>query len=246
MNLLASLQGISDTTLGFIYPNVCQICREEGATPREGFVCSQCWQQVRFIKPPFCRRCGLPFRGEVTESFECSNCRELEFEFAFARSAVSAQSVVLEVIHRYKYQRALWFEPFLGDLLIREALPALRQQQWDWIVPVPLHPAKKRQREFNQAERLAIHLGKAAGIPINPDLLKRVSSTQTQTKLTRDQRAENMRNAFEMERPQKLTNKRILLFDDVFTTGATTNACAKVLRATGAAEVGVWTVARGL
>lgn len=246
MSLLTSIRSISDAALGFVYPNVCQICGEESATVREGFVCSRCWQQVRFIKPPFCRRCGLPFGGDITESFECSNCRELEFDFTFARSAVTARGVVLEVIHRYKYLRALWFEPFLADLLIREALPALRQQQWDWIVPVPLHPAKKRQREFNQAERLAAHLSEAARIPINSGLLERVTATQTQTKLTRDQRAKNMRNAFVIRPPQKLTGKRILLFDDVFTTGATTNACAKVLRSAGAAEVGVWAVARGL
>lgn len=246
MNPLASLQNFSDMALGFLYPNVCQICGEERATSREGFVCSRCWQQVRFIRPPFCRRCGLPFAGDLTESFECSNCRDMELEFAFARSAVTASGVVLEVIHRYKYQRALWFEPFLSDLLIREALPVLRQQQWDWIVPVPLHPAKKRQREFNQAERLAAHLSAEAKIPINTTLLKRVTATQTQTKLTRDQRAENMRNAFAIDPPQKLNGKRILLFDDVFTTGATTNACAKVLRASSAQDVGVWTVARGL
>jgi len=246
MNPLASLQSFSEMALGFVYPNVCQICSEERATSREGFVCSRCWQQVRFIRPPFCRRCGLPFSGEITESFECSNCRDMELEFTSARSAVTAGGVVLEVIHRYKYQRALWFEPFLADLLIREALPVLRQQQWDWIVPVPLHPAKKRQREFNQAERLAVHLSEATKIPINTGLLKRVTATQTQTKLTRDQRAENMRNAFTIDPPQRLSGNRILLFDDVFTTGATTNACAKVLRAAGAREVGVWTVARGL
>jgi ComF family protein len=246
MSLLTSLRSVSDTALGFLYPNICQICGEEGATAREGFVCSHCWQQVRFIRPPFCRRCGLPFQGEVTESFECSNCRELEFDFSFARSAVSARGVVLEVIHRYKYQRALWFEPFLADLLIREAQPVLSQQRWDWIIPVPLHPAKERQREFNQAGRLALHLSAAAGIPTNASLLKRVTATQTQTKLTRQQRADNMRNAFALQGSEKLTGKRILLFDDVFTTGATTNACAKILRKAGAQEVGVWTVARGL
>jgi ComF family protein len=246
MNLLTTLRDVSDSALGFIYPNVCQICGDEGASTREGFVCSHCWQQVRFIKPPYCRRCGLPFEGELTESFECSNCRDLELDFAFARSAVSARTTVLEVIHRYKYQRALWFEPFLADLLLREALPALREQTWDRIVPVPLHPAKKRQREFNQAERLAAHLSAATGIPMGTDLLRRVTATQTQTKLTRQQRADNMRSAFAMHRPENLDGKCILLFDDVLTTGATTNACAKVLRKAGAAEIGVWTVARGL
>jgi competence protein ComFC len=75
----------------------------------------------RFIRPPFCERCGLPFSGDLTAPFECTNCREMELHFSSARSAVVARGVVLEAIHRYKYQRALWFEPFLADLLFREA-----------------------------------------------------------------------------------------------------------------------------
>lgn len=244
--MASSLKAIADTALGFIYPNVCQICGAARATATEGFVCSKCWQQVRFIKPPFCQRCGLPFVGSLTTQFECSNCRDLKLHFRSARSAVTASGPVLDVIHRYKYKRALWFEPFLADLVIREALPELRKEKWDWIVPVPLHPAKKRRREFNQAERLATFLSAAAGIPMNTTLLRRVAATETQTKLTREKRAENMRNAFSMKSRRKLKGERIILFDDVFTTGATTDACAKVLLAAGAAEVCVWTVARGL
>jgi competence protein ComFC len=246
MNLATSFKALADTALGFIYPNVCQICGDERATSTEGFVCSRCWQQVRFIKPPFCQRCGLPFEGDLTTAFECTNCREMNLHFRSARSAVSAKGTVLEVIHRYKYKRAFWFEPFLADLLIREALPELRQQKWDWIVPVPLHPAKKRQREFNQAERLATYLSAATRIPMDTTLLRRVAATKTQTKLSRQERAENMRNAFALQDGRTLNGERILLFDDVFTTGATTDACARVLLAAGAAEVCVWTVARGL
>jgi competence protein ComFC len=243
---MASFKKIADTAIGFIYPNVCQLCGAKRATATEGFVCSRCWEGVRFIKPPFCKRCGLPFKGALTAEFECTNCREMKLHFRSARSAVSASGAVLEVLHRYKYKRALWFEPFLADLLIREALPELRQEKWDLIVPVPLHAAKKRQREFNQAERLATFLSAAAAIPMDTTLLKRVSWTETQTRLTREKRAENMRNAFTMRRRRKLHGERILLFDDVFTTGATTNACAAVLIAAGAGEVGVWTVTRGL
>ena len=242
----STLKNWVNTALGFIYPNVCQICGAQRAMPAEGFVCSRCWEQVRFIKPPFCGRCGLPFHGDLTTAFECANCRGMELHFCSARSAVSATGMVLDVIHRYKYKRALWFEPFLADLLMREALPELRGQKWDWIVPVPLHPAKKRQREFNQAERLATYLSAAAKIPLDTGLLKRVAATATQTKLTRQQRAENMRNAFALHKGRKLNGERILLFDDVFTTGATTDACAKVLLSAGAQEVCVWTVARGL
>ena len=153
---------------------------------------------------------------------------------------------MLEAIHRYKYQRALWFEPFLADLFLREAVPALRKQKWDVIVPVPLHSTKKREREFNQAERLAERLGDATKIPVNKTCLRRVVPTSTQTLLTRQQRESNVRKAFAMRNGTRLDGKRVILVDDVFTTGATTSACAKTLLAAGAGEVCVWTVARGI
>jgi ComF family protein len=235
-----------NTAAGFIYPENCQLCGIARATAREGFVCPQCWQQVRFIRPPFCQSCGLPFDGDITTSFECMNCRDMELHFRSARSAVVARTAVLEIIHRYKYQRHFWFEPFLADLLVREALPVLRGERWDFIVPVPLHPGKLREREFNQAERLARRLAVATQIPMNTRLLRRVLPTATQTRLAKHQRAANMRNAFAMRDDVSLDGARVVLVDDVFTTGATTSACAKVLRRAGAGEVCVWTVARGL
>jgi ComF family protein len=170
----------------------------------------------------------------------------MEWHFRSARSAVAARDPVLEVIHRYKYGRALWFEPFLAELLIQAAGPALSGQNSDMIVPVPLYPARRREREFNQAERLADRLGAATQRRVNKRLLRRVAPTRTQTLLSRPERLANVRNAFAMRAGQRLNGERIVLVDDVFTTGATTNACAKVLRAAGAGEVCVWTVARGV
>jgi competence protein ComFC len=244
--LSAPLTRWLDTGLGFFYPQLCQLCENEHASAKDGFVGPKCWTQVRFIRPPFCERCGLPFEGALTTTFECTNCRELELHFSSARSAVVAKTVVLEVIHRFKYQRALWFENFLADLLVREAAPELRGQKWDFIAPVPLHSLKERQREFNQAEILARHLSEATKIPLNTRLLRRVEATMTQTVLTREQRAENMRGAFVVRGGAKLNGEKIILVDDVFTTGATTSECAKALKAAGAGEVCVWTVARGL
>jgi ComF family protein len=154
--------------------------------------------------------------------------------------------VTLEVIHRYKYQGHLWFEPFLAGLLVRSAKQALANEHWDWLVPVPLHPAKEREREFNQAARLTALLSAATGIPANLSLLQRVKPTRTQTLLTRSERAQNMHDAFLARDGVKLRGDRIVLVDDVFTTGATTSACARALRKAGAGEVAVWTVARGL
>jgi ComF family protein len=245
---LRSWQPWVDAALALIYPNRCQFCDVERATAAEGYVCTRCWSRpggLQFIVPPFCSRCGLPFEGDITTVFECSNCREVEWHIEHARAAVAAKGLVREVIHRYKYQRALWFEPFLADLLIRQARMQLPSSEWDLIVPVPLHAVKQREREFNQAERLARRLSQATGISVNARLLRRVLPTRTQTQLSRTERAANVRRAFRFT-GEPLHGERVVIVDDVLTTGATTNACAGLLREHGAAKVCVWTVARGL
>ena len=240
------MNGVLRDCLNLLYPPVCQLCREHRAEAHDGYVCAKCWSHVRFIRAPFCERCGLPFEGDLTTTFVCTNCNDLKLHFTSARSAVVAKTVVLEAIHRFKYSRALWFENFLAGLLIREAAPVLAKGNWHGIVPVPLHPVKLREREFNQAALLAAQLARATKIPMNEKILRRVNPTATQTLLTRDERAANMKNAFIVRKGTRLAGKRIVLLDDVFTTGATTNACAKALQVAGAAEVCVWTVARGL
>lgn len=247
MNVLTdSVKGWLNAGLGLIYPEICQLCGGARATPAEGYVCDGCRAKVRVIQAPFCERCGRPYEGDITNEFECANCRGMEWHFESARSAVVARDPVLEAIHRYKYQRAFWFEPFLADLLIQAAGPALAGKKRDMIVPVPLHPTKQREREFNQAERLADRLGAATRIPVNKRLLRRVVLTRTQALLKRPERLANVRNAFAMRDGQRLNGERLVLVDDVFTTGATTGACAQVLVAAGAGEVCVWTVARGI
>lgn len=244
--LADAVRGWLNAGLALVYPEVCQVCRGARAGPTEGYVCGRCRGEARYIEPPFCDRCGRPFEGDITTPFECASCREMEWHFHSARSAVVARDPVLEVIRRYKYDRALWFEPFLADLLLRAAGPVLGGHAPDLIVPVPLHPTKRREREFNQAERLAERLGAATGIPVNKRLLRRVLPTRTQTRLSRQERLANVRNAFAARQGVELNGERVVLLDDVFTTGATTNACAEALIAAGAGEVSVWTVARGV
>jgi ComF family protein len=165
--------------------------------------------------------------------------------FCSARAAVVAKDKVLDAIHRYKYNRALCLEPFLAGLLAKQAQPTLGSNQWDLIVPVPLHPLKEREREFNQAERLSRCLSRAVHLPVETKAVHRVLPTRTQTLLTREERLENMRKAFACNHSADISGKRIVLVDDVFTTGATTSSCALALKQGGAAEVCVWTVARG-
>lgn len=235
-----------DAVLSFFYPESCQICGVARARPDEGYVCGGCAGKVEYIEPPFCERCGRPVAGDVTGPFECAQCRETPGPFEYARAAVKSSGLALDVIHRYKYQRALWFEPFLAGMLATRAKPVLAAGKWDVIVPVPLHPVKERDREFNQAQRLGCFLGEATGIPVNAGLVRRVKYTQTQTRLTRAARAENLQGAFKAPQGKRLQGERVVLVDDVLTTGATAGACAKVLLRMGAGAVCVWTVSRGV
>lgn len=245
----SQLQVSAETLLGLVYPRVCALCGEHPATPEEGMVCAPCWSRpgaLRFIRPPRCERCGLPFDGEVTSTFTCGNCAGADLAFTTARAAVVATDFVLEVIHRYKYTRALWFERFLLDLLDRAARPWFEEERVDLIVPVPLHPVKEREREFNQSVRLARGLGRITGVPVEAGRVRRVRATPSQTLLTRAQRARNVAGAFVADVRPGIEGARAVVVDDVLTTGATTSAVARALRAAGAVRVDVWTVARGI
>jgi len=239
------LGGWLNAAVSFLYPEICQVCKSERAGRAGGFVCETCRGKLRFLEPPYCDRCGLPHEGAITAAYECGQCQTTRPHFSKARSAVVARDPILEIIHQYKYNRAVWFEPFLADLLVRRAAGEVKPERWDLIVPVPLHSTKEREREFNQAERLARHLSADSGVPMDTRLVRRVLATRTQTLLSREERLVNMRRAFALVKGRALSGQRIVLVDDVFTTGATTSSCARTLKEAGAAEVCVWTVARG-
>jgi ComF family protein len=235
--------------LSLVFPSACQICGDRRAPAADGYICSECQLRpgaIRFIRPPFCDRCGLPYDGALTTRFECGNCGGVRLHFSAARSATIASGLVRDVVHRFKYRRQLWFEPFLAGLLLRELQPWLRSHPTDLLIPVPLHPHREREREFNQSRLIATAIARATGLECAPRALRRTRITDTQTALSRERRVANMRKAFAIGDRFPLNGKRVILIDDVFTTGATTNACARVLRRAGAAEVFVWTVARGV
>ncbi len=233
-----------ESIAGIFYPNLCQICRAERATRPEGYVGIECRKKVKVIEPPFCETCGQHYFGEITQSFRCGNCSDQQIAYTSARSACIFAGPVMEAIHCYKYQRALWYEPFLSQLLLDAALPILSETSWDAIIPVPLFSTRQRGREFNQSERLARHLGRALGVPVLNKVLRRTRPTISQTKLDRTARKENMDGAFDLNQLPETPLVRVILVDDVFTTGATANACAIPLIKNGIQTVVVWTVAR--
>jgi competence protein ComFC len=233
---------------GLVFPHVCEFCGEREATPADSFICNHCREHpraIRKVQPPICKVCGLWYEGQITIDFTCRNCFDLELEFGSARAAVHYYGLVKQVIHRFKYNRNEWFEPFLAELLIESAAPELKMEPVDLIIPIPLHPRKLRGRGFNQAERLATRLSVATSIPTRADLMQRVRDTNPQAHLDRDDRVANVKGAFAYVGAEKLGRKRVLLVDDVLTTGLTASSCAKELLKNGAGEVRVWTVARG-
>jgi ComF family protein len=240
-----NLWKLLDGGLNLIYPAICQICREERATKDESYICVSCRKKVRVLEPPFCSKCGIPYDGEIDGVFACGECKDVDLKFDSARAAVRVNAFMLDVVHKYKYGRWMWFEKFLGGLLVQAAATELGKERWNMIVPVPLHSLKKREREFNQADRLAKYLSRAIGVPMNTAILKRVAPTQSQTRLTRVERTENVKKAFALRAPVDLKGMKIILIDDILTTGATTSACAGILRKAGAEKIQVWTVARG-
>ena len=150
-----------------------------------------------------------------------------------------------DVVHEYKFMCATWFEPVLIRALLLQAVPALNDNDWDGVVSVPLHPVKFRERGFNQSDRLATSLATKLGIPLMDDVLSRVKFTKPQSTLSRAERFENVKGVFRSNGNVGLSGKRLILVDDVMTTGATVNACAGALKRAGVLKVMVWTLARG-
>ena len=235
--------------LDLLYPPICAVCRLPLTDGRA--LCEACDADLPRLAEPFCGKCGESFPGQIDGPFACPNCSKLKFAFEFARPATVRDDRTLDMIHRLKYGRELHLVRDLGRLAAGSfsdprLAPALAGN-WP-LVPVPLHRKRLHHRHFNQAAEISRVLAQHTGLPVL-HALKRTRATGHQTSLTRSQRLENLRGAFEITR----TGRRqigdaapgAIVVDDVLTTGSTVDECAKVLRRAGFARVFVVTVMRG-
>jgi ComF family protein len=211
----------------------------------EETLCLSCLDAASRIAAPFCAKCSQPFAGAIDDAFVCANCEGRVLHFDCAVSVYRSGGVVREIVHSFKYNRRLHLRRILGRWAA-EALndSRLAERRIDLVVPVPLHPARKRERGFNQAELIARELCRLRHLSLGK-VLSRIRYTTTQTQFDRQERMENLKGAFRLRRGCNVQGLRMLLVDDVLTTGSTLSECASVLKNSGARSVHAVTAARG-
>jgi ComF family protein len=197
------------------------------------------------IEPPFCRQCGYPYPAldRLDSTFVCNNCAKHKWYFQWARAAYATKGQVLEAVLGFKYGDQYYQYSRLVEWLTEAYDRHASADGWDALVPVPLYHRRRRERGFNQACEISQGLAGKRKLKVL-DCLYRYRETLSQTKLDRSARWENMAGAFRLKAGFDVRGLNLLLIDDVFTTGATANACAQVLAKAGAGTLAVLTVAR--
>jgi ComF family protein len=228
--------------VSLLYPTVCAGCGTDIEPSQR--ICSECESRLARIVPPFCAKCSEPFSGAISNPFDCANCGRRKLYFDAAISALRSRGLVRKIILDFKYGHHTHLRHVVAEWLF-EALndERIRNRQFDVIVPVPLHPARQRERGFNQAGVLAELLSHRMAVETRT-LLRRVRYTTTQTAFDRIERMQNLRGAFRLRRTADVQQLRVLLVDDVLTTGSTLSECARVLKKAGAKCVCAITAAR--
>ena len=231
-----------------LLPADCLVCSNPLPAGHQGGVCLPCWRSFKRLRGSCCRRCGEPVfafeRIAHAPSHLCDECRRRVRPFDRCRSAGIYESGLREAIHRVKFDGERPLGRCLGRWLAR-ALPG-ETAEVDLIAPVPLHPRRVRERGYNQSELLSEALAVACGIAHAPRLLTKTSPTRSQATLGRQDRKKNLRGTFALTRGAVADDLRILLVDDIYTTGCTVEECARVLRRGGARAVRVVTLARSI
>jgi competence protein ComFC len=238
------MKDLLSAALDLVYPRLCGACgRTVGEDERH--VCWDCLARLEILTPPFCSRCGDPVDGAVDGPFVCAWCRSSAPHFELARSAARHRGPLKALIHGFKYLQATHVEGDLAMLLVACVRTHYPKVPFDAVTFVPLHPARERERSYNQAHLLARRLAGHLGLPLMPRGLRRIRATGTQTHLKAHERRTNVRGAFAAVDAAWTEGRRLLLVDDVMTTGATVDEVSRVLKEAGAAGVYVVTVARG-
>ncbi|MGQ9520232.1 MAG: double zinc ribbon domain-containing protein [Candidatus Fervidibacter sp.] len=233
----------------WLYPPRCGVCHRFC----DGSICQGCQSQWVKIAHPYCLWCGKPFDPRAKTSPLCGVCLQGRYKFDYARSAVIYEGIARETVHAFKLKGKPRLAEPMGKLMAELLENALNGESvplpspWlrpDFLVPVPLHPKTQRDRGYNQAALLAEVVGRHLDIPVEPNLLAQIRPMRPQATLSERERWENVKDAFEVVKPELVKGRAVVVVDDVMTTGSTLNEIAKVLKRAGARRVYCLTFAR--
>jgi ComF family protein len=235
------LRAIADRALNVALPPLCPACRQ---LVREGGLCATCWSKLSFITRPYCERLGIPFAYDPGPNVVSMQALADPPAYRRARAAVRYDEIGRTLVHALKYGDRLELAPLMGGLMAHAGQELFARA--DALVPVPLHWRRLWMRRFNQSALLAKAISRLTGIPLADSALKRVKATAQQVGLSKAERAQNLQGAFCVppEGKAMVSGRRLVLVDDVLTSGATADAAARTLLRAGAANVDVLVFAR--
>lgn len=234
------LRALADT----LFPPLCHGCKVFLDDPGELHLCQACRAGITLVESPLCSCCGVPFVTEGGGDHRCGPCTSETPRFELARAVAVYDGIMRDLIHRFKYGDTVRLARPLALLTAERLLPTVSEFAPDLVLPVPLHARRLRERGFNQSLLLAEKLAKLWQLPLERSLLQRTRWTEPQTALSADERRRNLRNAFAVEDTASILGRKVLLVDDVYTTGSTLNECSLTLKGGGAAAVFAVAVAR--
>ena len=241
----AILQAVRGAFANLLFPRSCVHCRGPVEQGDYHYLCNSCARELQFCDPPACKTCGYPFFGAVIAPRECPHCTELGPLFEKGKTLFLAKGPGRSLLHALKYHQGFYLLKDLAQM-VKKATHFREFLRGAILVPVPLHPAKLRERGFNQSERIAqILLQNRPAKAIEP-ILERMQFTDSQTQFDRKDRFQNVKNAFALSAAANLMiSSNYILVDDVFTTGSTLNACARAMRDAGAIHLQAVAIGHG-
>lgn len=244
IKIIDFLVELKEDILDFVYPQSCPICRNPLKREEED-VCEDCWNALVLLPFPYCPYCKSFLESEdEIENHQCAHLsKPKDRRILVVRSLGTFDEYYQKLIHRLKYDKKINLGKRLAQRLGERVAQDRGFAECDLVIPVPLHRARHRERGFNQSEILSEGIARVAGLALAKDILKRKKHTKDQTYLNAQQRTENVRGAFVVTRPERVDGRKIVLVDDVMTTGATLNECARMLQEAGATMIFAATLA---
>ena len=237
--LQSVLREMFETAIVFLYPAKCRVCDDFLGVASMPYICADCWQDIQFLEPPWCDICGTP-----SVNGPCDACATSPPRYGQLRTVALYQTTLQQAIHLFKFEKKRVFAQPLVQLINTHIPSDCDITEYDFVLPIPIHKKRLRERGFNQATLLANGIAEAAGIHVLTNTLVRKRHTVAQSSLDRDARQQNIVGAFEVLEPDIIRGKRLLVIDDVFTTGATIREAVSELWTADPAEIDVLTLAR--